>query len=216
MMGTVKPFERGFFTCHNAVTDVFMPALSGSAFKLLICALRQTEGWNKPQDTISYSQFKDKTGIRSNTTISNALSELLRAGYLLRFQTGTCQGTGKPIFAYRLNTDYELPSPENGLAASPENGQTTLHTNNQHAADDLLQALISFGIERGVAKRLCQQGVTSELLESWIAYTESHTDLKNPVGFVVSRLKLGEFPPDEPQDDGDNPATSWIQAGALH
>lgn len=231
-MGTIKPFERGFFTCHNAITDIFMPRLSGSAFKLLICALRQTEGWNKQQDTIAYSQFKTKTGISSNATIARALSELLEAGYLLRFQVGTCAGTNKPIYAYSLNTDYEIASLEieqasskNEQAASSEieqaacskNEQTTIHhTNNKHADDDVLQSLISFGIEQSVAKKLVKGGVTLDLLDAWIAYTETHNDLKNPIGFVVSRLKLGEYPPEDKPKEDDNPANSWIAAGALH
>lgn len=214
---SIRPFERGFFSCNNAITDYIMPRLGANAFKLLICALRQTEGWNKPQDTISYSQFMAKTGIRSSATIAKALTELLDNNFLLRFQVGTCQGTNKPIYAYRLNVDFELSTSEIEVATSEtkeaaalktkeaatlETEETTLQeTTNIHVDADLLSSLLDQGVDKAQARKLIKAGLTVELLNSWLEYIENHNNLSNPVGFLVSRLKLGEYPPQEAKED---------------
>lgn len=133
----------GWFVINNAVFDALMPALSPNAFKILCVAIRQTWGWSdgaggrRQKDRISYSQFMEKAGIRSRTTVSRALTECLNAGFLLRMQVGTHQGTGSPLYAYRLNTECELGaraaclppgplsgpgSPENEPGPSPESG----------------------------------------------------------------------------------------------
>lgn len=153
----MKPFQQDThrFMIHNYIIDAIMPALSPTAFKILMCAVRQTLGWvdkksatgRRQRDRISYSQFIAKTGIKSPTTIHRALTECMDAGYLLRFKVGTHQGTGRPIFDYALNAEYEAidpeldpvattedvvenPSPdpattENGVAATTENGVAT-------------------------------------------------------------------------------------------
>jgi hypothetical protein len=110
----------GQFIIKNAVFDVIMPELSPNAFKVLCVAIRQTWGWvaepggnpnnRREWDRISYSQFKEKAGIGSDHTVKRAIDECLEAGYLLRQQVDTVKGTGKPIYAYALNTDYELAS----------------------------------------------------------------------------------------------------------
>lgn len=106
----------GWFAINNAVFDVIMPNLSPNAFKVLCVAIRQTLGWadgnggRKKTDKISYSQFMEKAGIGSKTTVSKALTECLEAGYLLRHEVGRAQGTNQPLFAYCLNTEYELRS----------------------------------------------------------------------------------------------------------
>lgn len=215
-MGTIRPFEtKGFFVIHNAVFDTIMPNISPNGFKILCTAIRLTLGWHKESDLISYSQFLDKTGIKSRSTVSSAIQECLDKGFLLRIEQEKSTNLGKPSFFYCLNVDFELEnsSTENGLENNPSTvfgldssteigldsstvfGHTKRQQDNQHADDDVLQTLISFGIEQAVAKKLIKQGVSLELLESWINYTETHNDLRNPVGFVVSRLKLGEYPP---------------------
>ena len=70
----------------------------------------------------TYTQLQARTGIRSRTTISRALSELMAQGYLLRRQVSTDRG--RPAYAYSLNWEiegevvdpaFELP----GLEAEP-------------------------------------------------------------------------------------------------
>ncbi|MEA3376950.1 MAG: hypothetical protein U9R72_12220, partial [Chloroflexota bacterium] len=118
MTKKIKPFDAGsWFPIHNAVFDVVMPRLSPNGWKVLCVAIRQTWGWvadgkdpqeRKRADRISYSQFREKAGIGSYSTVARALEECLEAGYLERHKVAEHPGTGKPIFTYELNTDYEL------------------------------------------------------------------------------------------------------------
>ncbi len=133
----IRPFEKLPYTeVHNYALDVIMPSLSANGWKILCVALRQTQGWvdensptgRKEEDQISYSQFQEKTGIRSRTTVSRAVHECLEAGYLLRREIGKDPRSGLPLYAYSLNTEYEVgeeqpfSSPENEPPSSPENG----------------------------------------------------------------------------------------------
>jgi len=145
-MTVIKPFDAGgWFPIHNAVFDVIMPELSPNAWKVLCVAIRQTWGWmadtngdpkeRRKSDEISYSQFQEKTGIGGRSTLSRAIQECLDKRYLLRVQVGKHPGTGKAIYAYSLNTEYEISdaslemglaaSPKMGLAASPKMGLAT-------------------------------------------------------------------------------------------
>ncbi len=150
-MNTIKPFKSPYTMFHNYTLDVIMPSLSANGWKVLCVAIRQTWGWEdeesptgrKEEDVISYSQFKEKTGIKSNATISRAVSECLEAGYLVRRQVDTHQGTGKPIYAYALDTEFEVDadvpaSSKNELepAASSENEQATGSENEQAASSN--------------------------------------------------------------------------------
>jgi hypothetical protein len=137
----VKPFKKDYFSVHNAVFDVIMPALSPNAWKILCVAIRQTWGWaasegepgdRKKWDRISYSQFQEKAGIGGKATVQRALEECLESGYLVRRQEGVYRG--KPVFSYALNLDYELKLPtgskmepvndypQNGTSDYPQNG----------------------------------------------------------------------------------------------
>jgi hypothetical protein len=132
MTKKIRPFETGYFSIHNGVFDVIMPRLSANGWKVLCVAIRQTLGWvdksdpsrRRESDVISYSQFQEKAGIGSRHTVSRAVRECLEAGYLVRREIRKHQGTAKPIYAYALNTGYELElddaSAESALAASAE------------------------------------------------------------------------------------------------
>lgn len=138
----IKPFtDPGFTMVNNHIFDYIMPRLRPNAWKVLCVAIRQTLGWEdkttengrKEEDEISYSQFLEKTGIGSKTTLSEAIKECLGEKYLKRREVGRHLGTNKPIYAYRLNKEYEMEVPgtesvperagtENGLEPSTENG----------------------------------------------------------------------------------------------
>ena len=125
-MAKIKPFHTGYFSIHNAVFDVMMPTLSPNAFKVLCVAIRQTLGWRRKSDQISYAQFKTLSGIKNNTTVNAALMECLEREYLVREVVGR-SNLGTVSYAYRLNTALELdytgePSTENGLEPGTENG----------------------------------------------------------------------------------------------
>ena len=134
---TVKPFDAGgWFVVNNWAFDVAMPRLSASAWKVLCVAMRQTWGWEdagtdtgrKESDQISYSQFREKTGIASNATVNKALQECMEAGYILRRRVGTMTGTGAAIYTYALNRAYEAPAtvsvPAPGTVSVPAGTET--------------------------------------------------------------------------------------------
>lgn len=77
----IKPFaEQGFFTqTHNLLYDVIMPIASGSEWKVLSFVLRRTKGKKRKNASLAYAEIKAGTGIKSDTTIANALEELTRA-----------------------------------------------------------------------------------------------------------------------------------------
>lgn len=120
-----NPYEQ-FTPLDNLVFDQIMPRLSPNGWKILCVAIRQTWGYHDPtsptgrkqSDQISYSQFMEKTGIGSKSTVSSAITENLEAGYLLRRQCGTDPRSGLPLYEYALNTEYELGGTESGPQAS--------------------------------------------------------------------------------------------------
>jgi hypothetical protein len=222
----------GWFAINNAVFDVIMPNLSPNAFKVLCVAIRQTWGWvadpqgdpkqRRDVDRISYSQFKEKAGIGSYSTVSRAVSECLEAGYLIRHKVGEQQGTKKPLYAYSLNTDYELAATtetvvekgsttetvvgattETVAAATTETVVTNINRNKQ--TNDVVgntknkaiktTLLTTFGVTPSVSKQLSEK-CSLEDIRGWIEYANRAKGLRNPVAFVVSRLRDGEPVPE--------------------
>ena len=238
MTKTIKPFDAGgWFPIHNAVFDVIMPRLSPNGWKVLCVAIRQTWGWvadgkdpkqRKQSDRISYSQFKDKAGIGSYSTVARALEECLDAGYLNRHQVSEHPGTKKPIFSYELNTAYELevesattetvvePSTTETVAGATtetvveattetvvtkQRKQTKQNDGGGHTKEQqqVVALLSGFGVSRAVAKRLATQRSPEEV-EGWLAYAERANGLQDPVAFVVARLRDGETSPGDGKD----------------
>ena len=80
----IKPFARqGHFTAlDNAVIDCLMPELSGAELKVLLLVIRRTRGWQKEEDSLSYRQITEGTGIRSSSTVSRAVNKLQKMGCL--------------------------------------------------------------------------------------------------------------------------------------
>jgi hypothetical protein len=110
-MATIKPFARpGFTMFNNYILDHIMPDLSANGWKVLCVAIRQTIGWQdeetasgrREMEVISYSQFRQMTGIGSDQTVARAIKECVDRGYMLRVP-----GEGQEI-SYGLNMDYEI------------------------------------------------------------------------------------------------------------
>ena len=110
-MATIKPFARpGFTMFNNYILDHIMPDLSANSWKVLCVAIRQTIGWQdeetesgrREMEVISYSQFRQMTGIGSDQTVARAIRECVDKGYMVRVP-----GEGQEI-SYGLNMDYEI------------------------------------------------------------------------------------------------------------
>jgi len=237
-MAKQRPFDTsGWFIINNYIYDVAMPSLSANAFKVLSCAVRQTLGWadsssptgRKESDVISYSQFMTRCGIKSRTTISKAIQENLEAGYLVRRQVGQDPRSGKPIFAYSLNTDFEIDdsspenelpadsslknglpsSPENRLPSSPESGHTKEKKTNKENMDGggqsiekSLELLQAAGVTPSMARKLARTCSPADVA-GWVSFARSAKGIKNQPALIVARLKAGESPPPADLPDGD-------------
>lgn len=120
-MTTIRPFvdQGNYVAMHNSVFDVIMPALSGTAWKVLCFVIRETKGRNEEQSDLAYSVIKQGTGIKSDTTVSTVLKTLCDAGYICASADGRWDTR-----TYRLNLDLTLEvTPKNGVMAStPKNG----------------------------------------------------------------------------------------------
>ena len=105
-MTAIKPFARqGNFTAvDNAIFDHIMPKLNGSEWMVLCLIIRKTIGWHKDADGISYSQFIEHTGIKSNTTIQKALNGLIDKRLI---ELGKSSDPTAPHH-YRLNKKYTI------------------------------------------------------------------------------------------------------------
>ncbi len=68
--------KNGFTKVDHVTYDVILPLLSTAAQSVFLRIYRQTAGWGKPFDWISFSQFRETTGIKQDKTIRAAIQEL--------------------------------------------------------------------------------------------------------------------------------------------
>lgn len=59
-----------------------LQTLTGASVKVFLAISRQTIGWHKTSDRVSYSQLIKMTGISSHNTIQKAINELIRKGFI--------------------------------------------------------------------------------------------------------------------------------------
>lgn len=93
---------------HNALLDVVMPELNAkcdAAWPILCLIIRQTRGWNRDEQGLSYRQIMAGTGIRSRATVVKALNVLL--GY--RFPiVKIVAGSFTEASRYSINRDVTI------------------------------------------------------------------------------------------------------------
>lgn len=119
----VHPFaDQGNFTqFHNVALDVIMPAISGSAWKVLCLIVRRTKGHHVEETNISYADIKAGTGLKNDNTVSNALKELSEGAFIRIIESpDRWTPTG-----YRLNKQCQLESPETEDYSTTKNVVTT-------------------------------------------------------------------------------------------
>lgn len=66
----------------NYILDEVMPQVGDTEFKILMVICRQTYGWHKESDQISYSQLIEKTG-RYKEAVAKGLRSLRESGLIL-------------------------------------------------------------------------------------------------------------------------------------
>jgi hypothetical protein len=65
-----------------------------------------------------------------------------------------------------------------------------------------LTLLTGFGVSQGVAHQLAEK-CDPDYVQEWIKYTKQAQGLRNPIGFLVSKLKAGEAVPDTKKNGGE-------------
>ncbi|MCK5564512.1 MAG: hypothetical protein KAJ07_04645 [Planctomycetes bacterium] len=131
----IRPFEGvGKYTAFpNDAFKYIMPDCNGGTWKLVCLITRNTIGWHKPSDKMSFSQIMKGCGFSSRETCKNAIDDALDRGYILRQPDGNS-------FSYSLNKGYEFRTsteivPSGGTEIVPktvrkstQNGTKTEHT----------------------------------------------------------------------------------------
>jgi hypothetical protein len=115
----VKPFEPApasrYCRCSNAMWDVIMPTCTPAEFMVLNFIFRQTAGFNKAEDQLSYNQIGEGTGIKGRITIRTALKGLLEKGYI------TQRGERRGLMWYGVNQDLEIDiEPSSEIELEPD------------------------------------------------------------------------------------------------
>lgn len=89
--------ENGYFSIANEIAEHLMEMpLRDSEWRILMCVLRKTYGWNKKEDVISLTQFEKATKL-SRPTVVKALKNLCLRGILVK----------TALLAYSLQKDWE-------------------------------------------------------------------------------------------------------------
>ncbi len=108
-----KPFEKDpteqFMLFPNIVIDDLMPVLPPPAFKIVCLIYRNTKGWHKEVDQISFSQIMRGTGIKSSATVAKYLESLAQKGIILRAKGDSTRDAN----SYALNPQFDVSTLKN-------------------------------------------------------------------------------------------------------
>jgi hypothetical protein len=212
-----RPFANPYVTLaqytrvNNHVFERILPNLSGNGLKILLVVLRQTWGYADPGspsgrrrfDQISYSQFREKSGIKSDATVRRALQECLDAGCLLRKCVGADRRSGKPLYAYALNNALEVSASES-KAPSPSDskglGSTEIkETQRKKEKDDggdtprKLALLTDFAMNLDQEVRALAARYSLPQIAHAISRARQHGQ-RNPQGLLRHWMRTGHMP----------------------
>lgn len=94
--------ENGYTKIANELLECILLAdLNKEELKITMAIIRQTYGWNKKEDKISFSQFAKLTTI-DRRHIGRAIKSLLYRDLICRAEAGKSK-FGKPVYKYWLN-----------------------------------------------------------------------------------------------------------------
>ena len=114
-----------FTMIPNFIFDDYLESLSDGEMKILMMIYRQTVGFDKKADKISYSQFITKTGL-SRSTISQAIKGLIRKGLIEvnRSQTTHEYTYCLPETGFPSSSEFELGAVQNSNQKVVRNSNT--------------------------------------------------------------------------------------------
>lgn len=106
------------FKQSNYLMDVIMPSVKPTSFKIVAAIARQTWGWGELEKEISLTDFSNLTGIKSITTIREAIADSLE--YINQTPLPNKQG-----FLYSMKPMQEGETlPENDIVQGQETSST--------------------------------------------------------------------------------------------
>jgi hypothetical protein len=110
------PTEQ-FMLVSNLLIDVLMPTLPPAAFKIVCLIYRNTKGWHKDIDQISFSQIMKGTGIKSSATVAKHLGILYVMGVILRTKGEATWDAN----SYALNPNFDTSTLKNEVEPTLKN-----------------------------------------------------------------------------------------------
>jgi len=123
------PENTPFTMIPNFVFDENLGSLSEGELKIVLIIYRQTVGFNKKADKISYSQFEAKSGL-SRSTISQAIKKLTRKGLI---EVDRSRTTNEYTYCLPEETSYPSSKSEPGSVQN-SNQQLVQNSNSQKKA----------------------------------------------------------------------------------
>ncbi len=195
------PFaEQGNFTIvHNIVIDKIMPTLTGAEFKILMTIIRQTVGWHREKDAISYQNFMDATGVGSASTVKKSLDQLKEKGLIIIEST---EKWNSP-FLYSLNKAYSITTQSEVMEAEIDDGATKSEVMDSDECSTESVALINK--DRSKEKKKPPLPPLPEKLDTprfretwadWVCYRKESRAKLTPTTVSRQFAKLSKYPPD--------------------
>jgi hypothetical protein len=212
----------------NVIFDRVMPTLSPSGWKVLCVAMRDAWGGDDPgafRDTqaalhIGTEDFKEKTGIEDSDALCAAIEECVEVDYLVRHQIGEDARSGQPVFAYTLNTEFEMrdvkAAPRESLKARTEPAKKDSAFPSPES-ESAFQALVDFAREMEadpdvtVLREITIESDAAAVL-AWIETGREMTHLEKPARFQTAVARLRDKVPPLPMAM----LAPEVQPGAAH
>lgn len=155
----------------NVYLDEIMQTLSGNENLVFLAIMRKTFGWHKEKDSVSYSQIRKATGIKSNTTIQNALIQLEFYGYIKTEKKG--QG-----IVYEVNIETFTENVKDEKSDLYRNDKATFTENVKDKADAFTETVNT--------KESNTLKITKEIyIEIDNAYVEEYEKRKGCVPIII-------------------------------
>lgn len=212
-----KPFFNPFSEAtlvKNMIFDRVMPTLSPSGWKVLCVAIRHTWGGNDPGASheapealhLGSEDFKARTGIEDFDALVAAIEECVDAGYLVRQQLGKKARSGQPVFAFALNTEFEMVDVEAAPLSSLETRAEQAEKDRAFPSpesESAFQALVDFAREMETDPDVTLLGeIVAEsdaaAVLAWIETGREMTHLEKPARFQTALTRLRDRVPPLP------------------
>jgi phage replication O-like protein O len=193
---------------HTKIANELLDALgifdfTKRQYKIIICIIRKTYGWNKSEDDISRSQIMEFTGLH-NSHITKTMQELLEMNVIII-------GQGKHAKKYKINKYYDTWRVTKTVTITKKDNVTKLVTvtktvteNYQNSNNSLPKQSPQKTITKDNTKDIC-----IELLNHLNSKAKKHfKPVKANLDLIKARLK--EYSADDLKAVIDSRVTKWL------